>query len=74
MMFNGNVEELPIYSQKVTNALNLLKQKMENIGCKSLFCTGDRVVLDVWMRSEKYCGHGYGSDALNAICNYIQKN
>ena len=33
----------------------------------------DRVVLDIWMRSEKYCGHGYGSDALGALCNYIHK-
>jgi len=33
----------------------------------------DRVVLDIWMKSEAYCGHGYGSDALNALCNYIHK-
>jgi diamine N-acetyltransferase len=34
----------------------------------------DRVVLDIWMRSEKYCGHGYGSDALITLCNYIYEN
>ena len=33
----------------------------------------DRVVLDIWMKSETYCGHGYGSDALNTFCNYIHK-
>ncbi len=32
----------------------------------------NRVVLDIWMRSAKYCGHGYGSDALIAICGYIR--
>ena len=31
----------------------------------------NRVVLDIWMRSEKYCGHGYGTDALNTLCIYI---
>ena len=34
----------------------------------------NRVVLDIWMRSEKYCGHSYGSDALNTLCNYIHEN
>lgn len=33
----------------------------------------DRVVLDIWMISEKYCDHGFGSDALNALCNYLHK-
>jgi RimJ/RimL family protein N-acetyltransferase len=33
----------------------------------------DRVVLDIWMRAEKYCGHGYGSDALDALSAYINK-
>ena len=23
------------------------------------------------MSGEKYCGHGFGSDALNAFCDYI---
>lgn len=34
----------------------------------------DMVILDIWMRSEKYCGHDYGSDALNALCNYIHES
>lgn len=25
------------------------------------------------MSTEKYCGHGYGSDALNTLCNHIHK-
>jgi RimJ/RimL family protein N-acetyltransferase len=33
----------------------------------------NRVVLDIWMRAEKYCGHGYGSDALNTLSIYINK-
>ncbi len=33
----------------------------------------DRVVLDIWMRAEKYCGHGYGSDALDTLCNRIHE-
>lgn len=33
----------------------------------------DRVVLDIWLRAEKYCGLGYGSDALNILCDYLHK-
>jgi diamine N-acetyltransferase len=32
-----------------------------------------RVELDVWMRAEKYCGKGYGSDALDALCGFLAK-
>ncbi len=31
------------------------------------------VVLDIWLRSEKYCGHGYGSDALKTLCLFLHK-
>jgi RimJ/RimL family protein N-acetyltransferase len=34
----------------------------------------DRVVLDIWMKAEQYCNHGYGSDALNTLSTYIYKN
>ena len=34
----------------------------------------NRVVLDIWMKAEQYCGHGYGSDALNALSVYIHEN
>ncbi len=30
-----------------------------------------RVELDIWMRSEDCCGKGYGTDALDAICQYL---
>ena len=33
----------------------------------------NRVLLDIWMRAEKYCGHGYGSDALKTLSSYINK-
>lgn len=32
-----------------------------------------RVELDMWMRAEKFCGNGYGSDALDALCNFLAK-
>ena len=33
----------------------------------------DRVVLDIWMKSETHCGQGYGSDALEALSGYLHK-
>ena len=28
--------------------------------------------LDIWMLSERYCGHGHGSEALSLLCDYLQ--
>lgn len=33
----------------------------------------DRVVLDIWMKAEQYCGQGYGSDALNTLSTYLHE-
>lgn len=43
------------------------------IGYDLLDKENDRVVLDIWMKAETYCGRGYGSDALKAICNYLHE-
>jgi len=49
-------------------------KEIGTIGYDLLDKQKDMVVLDIWMQSEKYCGHGYGSDALNTLCNYIHEN
>ena len=30
--------------------------------------------LDIWMRGEAYCSHGYGSDALIALTRYLHEH
>lgn len=30
-----------------------------------------RTEMDLWMRAERYCGKGYGSDALLTLCEYL---
>lgn len=32
-----------------------------------------RVVLDIWLRAERFCGHGYGPDALEALCDFLRR-
>jgi diamine N-acetyltransferase len=32
-----------------------------------------QVELDIWMRSEAYCGKGYGSEALDALCHDLHE-
>jgi len=32
-----------------------------------------RTEMDLWMRAEKYCGKGYGSDALLTLCNHVAR-
>lgn len=41
------------------------------IGYDLLDKTKKSVVLDIWMKSEKYCGKGYGSESLELLCRYI---
>ena len=48
-------------------------EEIGTIGYDLLDKKKDSVVLDIWMGAEKYCGLGYGSDALNTLCNYIHK-
>lgn len=49
-------------------------EEIGTIGYDLLDNQKDRAVLDIWMRAEKYCAQGYGSDALNTLCNYIHVN
>lgn len=51
--------------------ITVSNEAVGTIGYDLLDKEKDRVVLDIWMKAETYCGHGYGSDALKAICNYI---
>ena len=32
-----------------------------------------RVELDIWMRSDAWCGKGYGTDALNVLCRHLHR-
>ena len=48
-------------------------EEIGTIGYDLLDKNKNRVVLDIWMRAEKYCGLGYGRDALNTLCDYIHK-
>lgn len=44
------------------------------IGYDLLDIEKNRVVLDIWMKAEKYCGRGYGSAALHTLSVYIHEH
>jgi len=46
-------------------------KEVGTIGYDLLDQIKNRVVVDIWMRAQKYCGHGYGPDALSTLCRYI---
>lgn len=48
-------------------------EEIGTIGYDLLDKERDRVVLDIWMRAGKYCGLGYGTDAIKTLCEYIHK-
>ncbi len=33
----------------------------------------DRVVLDIWMRAERFCGRGHGSRALDVLVRHLHE-
>lgn len=49
-------------------------EEVGTVGYDLLDKQKDRAILDIWLRSGKYCGRGYGSDALKALCRYIHEN
>ena len=48
-------------------------EEIGTVGYDLLDKNKNSVVLDIWMKAEKYCGHGYGSDALAALCQFIHQ-
>jgi len=32
------------------------------------------VDIDIWMKEERYCGHGYGTEALNCLVDHLHAN
>ncbi len=34
--------------------------------------SGRYAELDIWMRSQRYCGHGYGTDAIRTLVSFLE--
>ncbi len=51
----------------------ILAQKVQagTIGYDNLDILAENVNLDIWMRAEKFCRHGYGSDAMNTLITHL---
>lgn len=49
------------------------EEEIGTIGYDLLDRRKDRVVLDIWMRSDKDCGKGCGSDALTTLCGHLHR-
>jgi diamine N-acetyltransferase len=43
------------------------------IGYDNLDRIRQRVDLDIWMRSEAYCGRGFGTDAIETLVNHLHR-
>jgi len=41
------------------------------INYHTLYSDCKHTELDIWMKNEDSCSKGYGSDALNTLCNYL---
>lgn len=60
--------------EKGRNYIILLgESEVGTIGYDNLDRQKRSVDLDIWMKEEKYCGHGYGSDALNCLVDYLHQ-
>jgi len=45
-----------------------------SISYASYHLKGKKAELDIWMKSIDYCGKGYGSEAIKALCNLLYQN
>jgi len=34
----------------------------------------NRTELDIWMFAERHCGHGWGSEAVRLLCDYLHRH
>ncbi len=49
----------------------------KEIGCLCYACfhlQNGRAELDIWLKAQKYCGHGYGTIALEKMMEYLKNN
>jgi diamine N-acetyltransferase len=46
-------------------------KEIGTIGFDNLDIRTKSVDLDIWMKSEKFCGHGYGPDAVDALVQFL---
>lgn len=46
-------------------------EEVGTVGYDLLDREKDRVVLDIWMRGERFCGRGHGSRALDALVRHL---
>ncbi len=55
----------------------IINARGEDIGCVShgpIDVLNDVVELDIWLSERRLAGHGYGSEALVALCDWLQEN
>jgi RimJ/RimL family protein N-acetyltransferase len=48
--------------------------KIGTIGFDNLNVSKGTVDLDIWMRAEEFCGHGYGPDAIDTLVQYLSRS
>lgn len=49
------------------------KEPVGHINYNQIDQVTNTVELDIWLRSSTYCNQGYGSDAINTLCNYLTR-
>ncbi len=68
------------YYQEVTRekgSVMIILHNEEEIGCLCYACfhlKPQKAELDIWLKGKEYCGIGYGTNALIALCEYLELN
>lgn len=63
------------YNRKNLGSIMIIDKDGEEIGCIRYSCfhlKPGRAELDVWLKAKKYCGSGYGTDAIKLMINYLK--
>ncbi len=64
-------------SRPYAGRMFLISAHGEDIGCVShgaIDLLNDVVELDIWLAERRVAGHGYGSEALIVLCDWLQAN
>ncbi len=74
--FNEDFDEF-YYQEEARDkgSVMIIEQDGEEIGCVCYACfhlKPQKAELDIWLKEQKYCGYGNGTQALEQLCEYLQ--
>jgi diamine N-acetyltransferase len=75
--FNEDFEDFYYMENGNLGSVMIMENDKEEIGCLCYACfhlKNNYAELDIWMKDLKYCGKGFGPEALKQLIKYLKVN